>query len=156
MATNGNRRRSATRNPRASGGRVDGPGPARADLVALYNANCDIARDYVRTTLEAAEQLHAIGVEQGEQAIALAGKTAAAFAAADAAQGLALQTAVAQQALGETLRYLERVATVSVAARSELLLLLDRQYRLNGVPGGLTHLDLLGEAAAARASAIQR
>lgn len=151
MAKNGNGRKvSVRRGRRAAAGRSDGPGAAHADFVALYNANCDIARDYAHTTLDAAERLQAIGVERGGQAFELAGRAASAFAAPDGARALAAQSDLARQVIGETLRCMEEVAAVSAEARRELLLLLDRQCRLNGVDGGLPRFDLFGPPSAAR------
>lgn len=153
MATN-RRKGSARLRRSALAHGTNGTAAVNGDLVALYNANCDLARDYVRTTLDAADRLQAIGVERGEQAIALAGRAIATLASADATQALAAQSALAHQVLGETLRWIENVAAVSAEARGELLLILDRQYRLNGLSVGLPVGPVRGEAVVNRASPV--
>jgi hypothetical protein len=111
-------------------------------LLALYNANLDAALELLETALHSASRFQHLQAKRGEQALLLAEKTVSALSRADGHDFFTAQAELTQEALNEAQVYWQQMLAVSDDSRRELLVVLDRQWRINGIPAGLPLADI--------------
>jgi hypothetical protein len=142
MAFNGRRSAKARNGDRATHRSLKAAAGVAATLtpealITRYNANCVVTLDILHVTFDASSRMQRLQLEHGEQALSLTVNAMSALSATDPADVFTVQVGLAQDALNQSVAYWERMVALSTDARGQLLDLLDRQCRVNGIPSPL-------------------
>ena len=138
MATNGSRPHRVPRNRKE----VVGPRNASVgvlpafrpeDMLTAYNANIDTTVQLLNAAFSTLSRFQHLQAERGEQVLLLAGKTMSALSRAAGQDAFAAQAGLTREALDSMRSYWEQVLMLSDEARREVLQLVERQWRFDGI-----------------------